>query len=184
MMAVYRNENRWDASNVEIREGRVLRHEKGRHDAGLTHMDYYVSAFRAAVFAGIPDGQTFDLGVVLQGVISGDGLACHEVRERVYEIGSFDGLRISIGGGGTDLPSYYGEFGGFVISAAINKYVFVTVNRSFFPGYFLKYSATEHVEERRAKRHPLLREALEMQGVNAPLEVVSVADVPAGTGLG
>ena len=93
-------------------------------------------------------------------------------------------LRISIGGGGTDLPSYYGEFGGFVISAAINKYVYITVNRSFFPGYFLKYSETEHVEERRAIRHPLLREALELQGVSAPLEIVSVADVPAGTGLG
>src|SRR6202020_81852 len=54
-------------------------------------------------------------------------------------------LRISIGGGGTDLPSYYRENGGgFVISAAITKYVYITVNRSFFPGYFLKYSETEH----------------------------------------
>lgn len=93
-------------------------------------------------------------------------------------------LRISIGGGGTDLPSYYREFGGFVISAAINKYVYISVNRSFFPGYFLKYSETEHVEDRRAIRHPLLREALEMHGLETPLEIVSVADVPAGTGLG
>lgn len=93
-------------------------------------------------------------------------------------------LRISIGGGGTDLPSYYREFGGFVISAAINKYVYITVNRSFLPGYFLKYSETEHVESRQAIRHPLLREALEMHAVDAPVEIVSVADVPAGTGLG
>ena len=93
-------------------------------------------------------------------------------------------LRISIGGGGTDLPSYYREFGGFVISAAINKYVYITVNRSFFPGYFLKYSETEHVEDRRRIRHPLLREALEMHAIDTPLEIVSVADVPAGTGLG
>jgi D-glycero-alpha-D-manno-heptose-7-phosphate kinase len=93
-------------------------------------------------------------------------------------------LRISIGGGGTDLPSYYREFGGFVISAAINKYVYITVNRSFFPGYLLKYSEMEHVEDRSAIRHPLLREALEMHGVDTPLEIVSVADVPAGTGLG
>lgn len=93
-------------------------------------------------------------------------------------------LRISIGGGGTDLPSYYREFGGFVISAAINKYVYISVNRSFFPGYFLKYSETEQVEDRRAIRHPLLREALAMHGIDTPLEVVSVADVPAGTGLG
>jgi len=71
-----------------------------------------------------------------------------------------------------------------VISAAINKYVYISVNRSFFPGYFLKYSETEHVEDRRAIRHPLLREALEMHGIDTPLEVVSVADVPAGTGLG
>ena len=93
-------------------------------------------------------------------------------------------LRISLGGGGTDLPSYAREFGGFVLSAAITKYVYITVNRSFLPGYFLKYSETEHTRARAEIRHPLMREALEMQDVPGPLEVVSVADVPAGTGLG
>jgi D-glycero-alpha-D-manno-heptose-7-phosphate kinase len=93
-------------------------------------------------------------------------------------------LRISLGGGGTDLPSYYREFGGFVISAAINKYVYISINRSFFPGYFLKYSVTEHAETRHEIRHSLLRTALEMHDVPRPLEIVSVADVPAGTGLG
>lgn len=93
-------------------------------------------------------------------------------------------LRISLGGGGTDLPSYSRQFGGFVLSAAINKYVYITVNRSFLPGYFLKYSDTEHAETRSEIRHPLLREALEMHDVPKPLEVVSVTDVPAGTGLG
>jgi D-glycero-alpha-D-manno-heptose-7-phosphate kinase len=93
-------------------------------------------------------------------------------------------LRISLGGGGTDLPSYSREFGGFVLSAAITKYVYITVNRSFLAGYFLKYSEAEHAETRAEIRHPLLREALEMQDVPGPLEVVSVADVPAGTGLG
>jgi D-glycero-alpha-D-manno-heptose-7-phosphate kinase len=94
-------------------------------------------------------------------------------------------LRISIGGGGTDLPSYYQENGGgFVISAAINKYVYITVNRSFLPGYFLKYSETEHTCECEQIRHPLMREALRAHRAPAPLEVVSVADVPAGTGLG
>lgn len=93
-------------------------------------------------------------------------------------------LRISIGGGGTDLPSYYREFGGFVISAAINKYVYISVNRSFFPGFFLKYSETEHAETREAIRHPLFREALTMHDVESPVEIVSIADVPAGTGLG
>ena len=94
-------------------------------------------------------------------------------------------LRISIGGGGTDLPSYYQENGGgFVISAAINKYVYITINRSFLPGYFLKYSETEHADSCEAIRHPLLREAIRMHRAESPLEVVSVADVPAGTGLG
>ncbi|HEX5235966.1 MAG TPA: galactokinase [Silvibacterium sp.] len=93
-------------------------------------------------------------------------------------------LRISLGGGGTDLPSYSREFGGFVLSAAITKYVYITVNRSFLPGYLLKYSETEHAATRAAIRHPLMREALEMHDVPKPLEVVSVADVPAGTGLG
>jgi D-glycero-alpha-D-manno-heptose-7-phosphate kinase len=93
-------------------------------------------------------------------------------------------LRISLGGGGTDLPSYSRQFGGFVLSAAITKYVYITVNRSFLPGYFLKYSEAEHAETRAEIRHPLIREALEMHDVPKPLEMVSVADVPAGTGLG
>lgn len=93
-------------------------------------------------------------------------------------------LRISLGGGGTDLPSYAHEFGGFVLSAAISKYVYITVNRSFLPGYFLKYSETEHVHARKDIRHPLFREAIDMQDVREPLEIVSIADVPAGTGLG
>jgi D-glycero-alpha-D-manno-heptose-7-phosphate kinase len=84
-------------------------------------------------------------------------------------------LRISIGGGGTDLPSYYREHGpGFVISAAIDKYVYITVNRSFLPGYF----TCDEI------RHPLMREAIRLHRSTAPLEIVSVADVPAGTGLG
>jgi D-glycero-alpha-D-manno-heptose-7-phosphate kinase len=93
-------------------------------------------------------------------------------------------LRISIGGGGTDLPSYYRQFGGFVISAAITKYVYITVNRSFLPGYFLRYSENEQTLTRESIRHPLIRQALEMHDVPNPLEIVSIADVPAGTGLG
>jgi D-glycero-alpha-D-manno-heptose-7-phosphate kinase len=94
-------------------------------------------------------------------------------------------LRISIGGGGTDLPSYYRENGGgFVISAAITRYVYISVNRSFLPGYILKYSETEHAGACDEIRHPLMREAIRMHRAAPPLEVVSVADVPAGTGLG
>ena len=94
-------------------------------------------------------------------------------------------LRISIGGGGTDLPSYYREHGGgFVISAAINKYVYISVNAGFLPGYLLRYSKTEHAGSCDEIDHPLLREAIRYHGAPSPLEVVSVADVPAGTGLG
>jgi D-glycero-alpha-D-manno-heptose-7-phosphate kinase len=93
-------------------------------------------------------------------------------------------LRIPIGGGGTDLPSYYREFGGFVISAAINKYVYITINKSFLPGYFLKYSENEHTQTYEEIRHPLFREALAVHKMQQPLEIASMADVPAGTGLG
>ncbi len=93
-------------------------------------------------------------------------------------------LRISIGGGGTDLPSYYREFGGFVISAAIRKYVYISINRAFFPGYNLKYSVIETAQSIEEIRHPLIREALQMHRVPDHLDIVSLADVPAGTGLG
>lgn len=93
-------------------------------------------------------------------------------------------LRISIGGGGTDLPSYYRKFGGFVISAAIDKYVYITINRTFGDGYFLKYSEMEAAESYEAIRHPLIREALQALRMPTALEIVSIADVPAGTGLG
>jgi D-glycero-alpha-D-manno-heptose-7-phosphate kinase len=93
-------------------------------------------------------------------------------------------LRISIGGGGTDLPSYYERFGGFVISAAINKYIYITINRTFHPGYVLKYSRYEHAADYDAIQHPLLRETLRLMSIPPQIEVVSIADVPAGTGLG
>ncbi len=93
-------------------------------------------------------------------------------------------LRISIGGGGTDLPSYYREFGGFVISAAVSKYAYVSANRAFSPGYILKYSEMETVQTRGEIRHRLIREALNMYDIEGPIEIVSIADVPAGTGLG
>jgi D-glycero-alpha-D-manno-heptose-7-phosphate kinase len=93
-------------------------------------------------------------------------------------------LRISIGGGGTDLPSYYREAGGFVISAAISKYVYIGIHRSFSPGYLLKYSEIEHAATREAVRHRLFREALILLDVPDRIEIVSAASVPAGTGLG
>jgi len=94
-------------------------------------------------------------------------------------------LRISLGGGGTDLPSYYKNHGGFVLSAAIDKYVFVTVMRPFTPGIFLKYSKLEHVERKEEVEHPIIREAIQMLNFKTPqLEITTLADIPAGTGLG
>ena len=93
-------------------------------------------------------------------------------------------LRITLGGGGTDLPSYYEEFGGMVISAAISRYIYIAINRTFTTGYFLKYSAIEHVDQIDQIEHPLVREALRMHQVETGIELVSVADIPAGTVLG
>lgn len=94
-------------------------------------------------------------------------------------------LRITLGGGGTDLPSYYTERGGFVVSAAIDKYVYVTVMRPFSPGIYLKYSALEHVETVSEVRHPIMREALSLEELGVPqIEITTLADIPAGTGLG
>src|SRR5438045_3986570 len=94
-------------------------------------------------------------------------------------------LRISLGGGGTDLPSYYQQHGGFLIAAAIDKYVFVTVNRPFVEGIYLKYSQLEKVKEIDEVQHPIIREALRALGFRTPqVEITTLADIPAGTGLG
>ncbi len=69
-------------------------------------------------------------------------------------------LRISLGGGGTDLPSYYLEYGGFLISAAIDKYVYITLHRTFEKKILLKYSKTEEVHDADAIKHPIFREAI------------------------
>ena len=93
-------------------------------------------------------------------------------------------LRISLGGGGTDLPSYYSRRGGFVVAAAIDRYVYIAINRTFTDDYFLKYSALERVRAVEEIEHPIIRRALELHPIGPALEIVSVADIPAGTGLG
>lgn len=94
-------------------------------------------------------------------------------------------LRISLGGGGTDLPSYYERSGGFLIAAAIDRYVYVTVMRPFGPGIFLKYSKIEQVQTVDQVQHPTIREALRMMELRTPqIEITTLADIPAGTGLG
>ena len=94
-------------------------------------------------------------------------------------------LRISLGGGGTDLPSYYEEHGGFLIAAAIDKYVYITVHKTFVEEMIVKYSKVERVAHASELEHPIVREAcalLQMDGRS--LEITSMADIPAGTGLG
>src|SRR5689334_4809571 len=94
-------------------------------------------------------------------------------------------LRISLGGGGTDLPSYYRKHGGFLMAAAIDKYVYITVHRRFVDGFLLKYSSLEEVASIDEIRHPIIREALKLADVQERnLEIASMADIPAGTGLG
>jgi D-glycero-alpha-D-manno-heptose-7-phosphate kinase len=93
-------------------------------------------------------------------------------------------LRITLGGGGTDLPSYYEQYGGVVVSAAISKYIYISINRTFTPDYFLKYSALERVDDASAIEHPIVREALLAHNVEPSVEIVSTADIPSGTGLG
>lgn len=93
-------------------------------------------------------------------------------------------LRLPLGGGGTDLPSYYRQHEGFLIAAAIDKHVYITVHRNFTPELIIKYSRLEHVEHIDQIEHPIVREALKLVGVHGGLEITSMADIPAGTGLG
>ena len=94
-------------------------------------------------------------------------------------------LRVSLGGGGTDLPSYYQEHEGFLIAAAIDRYVYVTVMRPFTEGIFLKYSQLEQVKQITEVEHPIIRECLRHLNFKTPqIEITTLADIPSGTGLG
>jgi D-glycero-alpha-D-manno-heptose-7-phosphate kinase len=94
-------------------------------------------------------------------------------------------LRVSMGGGGTDLPSYYREHEGFLMAAAIDKYIYVTINRPFLEGIFLKYSEIESVKNVYDIKHKIIREILSIENLKTPqIEITTLADIPAGTGLG
>ncbi len=93
-------------------------------------------------------------------------------------------FRMPLGGGGTDLPSYYQKFGGFFISGAINKYMSIVIHRNFSRGMRLSYSKTEMVNNTDEIEHPMLREALKKTHVDHGLEILSFADIPSSTGLG
>lgn len=93
-------------------------------------------------------------------------------------------FRFSLGGGGSDLPAYYREHGGFVVSAAIDSYMYVSANRRFYPSIRLAYSVTEIVDQVSQIKHPIFREALSMLGIGSSIELTSVADLPSNSGLG
>src|SRR3954466_12793836 len=93
-------------------------------------------------------------------------------------------LRLSLGGGGTDLPSYYTRRGGFLIGGAIDKYIYLITHTVFQRRYRMKYAEFEEVDHPSEIRHPILRETLCRHWRGAPLEIASIADVPAGTGMG
>ena len=94
-------------------------------------------------------------------------------------------LRITLGGGGTDLESYYKKHGGFLIAAAIDKYVYININKPFISEIFLKYSKIENVKKIDLIEHGIIRESLRLINPKiSQIEITSFADIPAGTGLG
>lgn len=93
-------------------------------------------------------------------------------------------MRITLGGGGTDLPSYYSKYGGYVISAALNKYMYIGINRRFEESIRVSYSKTEIVSSIEDIEHDRVREALRLYDIDHGIEIVSIADIPAHTGLG
>jgi len=94
-------------------------------------------------------------------------------------------LRITLGGGGTDLPSYYREHEGFLVAAAIDRYVYITIHEAFVDQLIVKYSEMERVDHPSELRHPIFREVFDYLGLDGRhIEIASMADIPAGTGLG
>ena len=93
-------------------------------------------------------------------------------------------LRITFGGGGTDLPSYYRKFGGSLVAGAINKYIYIALHKIFPDEFIIKYSQFERVATVEEIKHPIIREVLKTHHVNPRLEIASMADIPDGTGLG
>jgi D-glycero-alpha-D-manno-heptose-7-phosphate kinase len=94
-------------------------------------------------------------------------------------------FRVTLGGGGTDLPAYYRRHGGFIFAAGLNKYMFLCLNTPIVDDLIrIKYSETEIVEDVEQVRHTLVREALQYLSIRNGVEIISMADVPAGTGLG
>jgi NDP-sugar pyrophosphorylase family protein len=92
LMTVFRNEGRWEHSNVEFRDGRILAYDKRATDPRMQHVDYGLGVVSGAALLRVPDDQPYDLALLYQRLLDGDQLAAFEVRDRFYEIGSFEGL--------------------------------------------------------------------------------------------
>src|SRR5437762_4652259 len=94
-------------------------------------------------------------------------------------------LRMSFVGGGSDLPVFYRKYGGAVVSTAIDKFVYITVNKKFDDRIRISYSRNEEPASVEKIRHPLVRESLKKLDIKGGIEIMSIADIPAkGTGLG
>jgi D-glycero-alpha-D-manno-heptose-7-phosphate kinase len=93
-------------------------------------------------------------------------------------------VRFSLGGGGTDIPAYSSKYGGYLVASAIDSYVYVSINKRFYPDIRLSYSKTETVSSVDLIEHRIFREALRSTGISSGVELTSVADVPANSGLG
>ena len=93
-------------------------------------------------------------------------------------------VRLSMGGGGTDLASYYREYGGFLLATSINKFVYILLNRRFEDNFRLSYSKTEIINTVEEIEHPIFRESIKYVGIEGKVEIVSVSDVPSNCGLG
>jgi D-glycero-alpha-D-manno-heptose-7-phosphate kinase len=94
-------------------------------------------------------------------------------------------FRLTLGGGGTDLPSFYHEHGGFILAMGIDKYMYININTPILDNKIrIRYSKSELVNDVSEIEHTLAREALLHVGIRNGVEIVSLADVPAGTGLG
>lgn len=93
LMTVFRNENRWDTSNVALADGRIVAYDKRHPTPGMRHIDYGLGAFRSAAFDAVPPGESWDLATVYRELLQSGELAAVEVERRFYEIGSLEGLR-------------------------------------------------------------------------------------------
>src|SRR5215831_8272155 len=116
-------------------------------------------------------------------VASSSRRSSDDARNRRPVIISRTPFRVSFVGGGTDLPEFYTRSPGTVISMAVDRYVYITVNRRFDETLRLSYSKTEIVDRLDCVAHPLFREALRVCGLHQGIEATSIADIPSGTGL-